>query len=76
MFDLRVWPNVEADGNFKTTTPGKGKESGKNNQMQRFGKLYKEYCNGQIPKVSKALLKSVLSSIKLPNVYIKILFIA
>ncbi|KAJ6634675.1 Phosphatidylinositol 3-kinase catalytic subunit type 3 [Pseudolycoriella hygida] len=51
MFDLRVWPNVEADGNSKTTTPGKGKASGKNNQMQRFGKLYKEYCNGQIPKV-------------------------
>lgn len=51
MFDLRVWPNVEADGDNKTTTPGKGKDSGKNNQMQRFGKLYKEYCNGQIPKV-------------------------
>lgn len=52
MFDLRVWPNIEADGNTVTTTPGKGKDSGKNNQMQRFGKLYKQYCNGQIPKVS------------------------
>ncbi|XP_037036692.1 phosphatidylinositol 3-kinase catalytic subunit type 3 isoform X2 [Bradysia coprophila] len=51
MFDLRVWPNKEADGNTSTTTPGKGKNSSKNNQMQRFGKLYKEYCNGQIPKV-------------------------
>lgn len=51
MFDLRVWPNNEADGNANTTTPGKGKNSSKNNQMQRFGKLYKEYCNGQIPKV-------------------------
>lgn len=57
MYDLRVWPNQEADGNINTTTPGKGKSSSKNNQMQRFGKLYKEYCNGQIPKVGGMSIK-------------------
>lgn len=64
MYDLRVWPNVDADGNYKTTTPGKGKDSGKNNQMQRFGKLYKEYCNGQIPKVSERLVSCDIKKMK------------
>lgn len=50
MFDLRVWIDVEADGNFVTTTPGKGKDSSKN-QMQRLAKLAKKHRNGQIPKV-------------------------
>lgn len=50
MFDLRVWVDVEADGNFNTTTPGKGKDSSKN-QMQRLAKLAKKHRNGQIPKV-------------------------
>lgn len=51
MFDLRVWPNVEADGNFQTDTPGKGKDSNKN-QMQRLAKLAKKHRNGQIQKVN------------------------
>lgn len=50
MFDLRVWIDVEADGNFDTKTPGKGKDSSKN-QMQRLAKLAKKHRNGQIPKV-------------------------
>lgn len=50
MFDLRVWVDVEADGNAGTTTPGKGKDSSKN-QMQRLAKLAKKHRNGQIPKV-------------------------
>lgn len=50
MFDLRVWIDIEADGNFDTTTPGKGKDSTKN-QMQRLAKLAKKHRNGQIPKV-------------------------
>ena len=50
MFDLRVWPNVEADGNNPSTTPGKGKDLNKN-QMQRLAKLAKKHRNGQIHKV-------------------------
>lgn len=50
MFDLRVWPNEEADGNHQTKTPGKGKDN-KKHQMQRLAKLAKKYRNGQIHKV-------------------------
>lgn len=50
MFDLRVWIDVEADGNTVTMTPGKGKDSSKD-QMQRLAKLAKKHRNGQIPKV-------------------------
>lgn len=50
MFDLRVWIDAEADGNTDTSTPGKGKDSSKN-QMQRLAKLAKKHRNGQIPKV-------------------------
>ena len=52
MFDLRVWLDVEADGNTKTSTPGKSKDSDKN-QMQRLKKLAKMHRNGQIQKVSQ-----------------------
>uniref|UniRef100_A0A336M345 Phosphatidylinositol 3-kinase catalytic subunit type 3 n=1 Tax=Culicoides sonorensis TaxID=179676 RepID=A0A336M345_CULSO len=50
LFDLRVWPNVEADGNVPSSTPGKGHDSAKH-QMQRLAKLAKMHRNGQIPKV-------------------------
>lgn len=50
MFDLRVWVDVEADGNTISKTPGKGKDSSKT-QMQRLAKLAKKHRNGQIPKV-------------------------
>lgn len=50
MFDLRVWVDIEADGNVPTKTPGKGKDLSKN-QMQRLAKLSKKHRNGQIPTV-------------------------
>lgn len=50
MMDLRVWPGVEADGNFPSTTPGKARDFGKE-QMQRLAKLAKKHRNGQINKV-------------------------
>lgn len=50
MFDLRVWVDTEADGNTTTKTPGKGKDSNKN-QMQRLAKLSKKHRNGQLPTV-------------------------
>lgn len=50
MFDLRVWIGIEADGNLDTKTPGKFKDTSKN-QMQRLAKLAKKHRNGQVPKV-------------------------
>lgn len=50
MFDLKVWPSVEADPISVSTTPGKGKESTQH-QMQRLAKLAKKHRNGQIQKV-------------------------
>ncbi|XP_057333855.1 phosphatidylinositol 3-kinase catalytic subunit type 3 [Microplitis mediator] len=50
MLDLRVWPNVEADGSVPTTTQGKARDAGKE-QMQRLAKLAKKRRNGQMPRV-------------------------
>lgn len=50
MLDLRVWPGVEADGNYPTSTPGKARDHGKE-QMQRLAKLAKKHRNGQMSKV-------------------------
>lgn len=50
MIDLKVWPGVEADGSDPTTTPGKARDTGKE-QMQRLAKLAKKHRNGQISKV-------------------------
>ncbi|XP_053595739.1 phosphatidylinositol 3-kinase catalytic subunit type 3 [Microplitis demolitor] len=50
MLDLRVWPNVEADGSLPTTTQGKARDAGKE-QMQRLAKLAKKRRNGQMPRV-------------------------
>ncbi|XP_015590775.1 phosphatidylinositol 3-kinase catalytic subunit type 3 isoform X3 [Cephus cinctus] len=50
MLDLRVWPGVEADGSYPTTTPGKARDHGKE-QMQRLAKLAKKHRNGQMSKV-------------------------
>ena len=55
MFDLKIWPNVVPDGNEVSTTPGKEKESNKN-QRQRLGKLEKKHRNGQIQKVIENFL--------------------
>jgi phosphatidylinositol 3-kinase len=48
MFDLKVWPNVEADPN---KTPGKTKIDTSDHQMQRLAKLAKKHRNGQIEKL-------------------------
>lgn len=37
MHDLKVWPNIEADGSRPTTTPGK--TSGKEDEMGRLAKV-------------------------------------
>ncbi|XP_060525936.1 phosphatidylinositol 3-kinase catalytic subunit type 3 isoform X1 [Cylas formicarius] len=53
MLDLRVWPNVVADGKYPTSTPGKGND-GKDHskdQMWKLSKLAKKHRNGHIPKV-------------------------
>lgn len=50
MLDLRIWPNREADGNAPTTTPGKGRDHGKE-QMHRLAKLAKKHRNGHMTKV-------------------------
>lgn len=49
MHDLRVWPNLEADGSDPTTTPGKC--SGKEDEMSRLAKLSKKHRYGHLPKV-------------------------
>ncbi|XP_054714105.1 phosphatidylinositol 3-kinase catalytic subunit type 3-like [Uloborus diversus] len=49
MHDLRLWNNVEADGNLNTKTPGKtdcAKE-----QMNKLSKLTKKHRNGHMIKV-------------------------
>lgn len=50
-----MWPGVEADGNYPTTTPGKVRDNGKE-QMQRLAKLTKKHRNGHISKVITALI--------------------
>ncbi len=49
MHDLKVWPNVEADGSPNTTTPGKTSDS--RDQMNRLGKLTKKHRKGHMIKV-------------------------
>jgi phosphatidylinositol 3-kinase len=51
MFDLKVWPNREADGNHPSSTPGNSIDLESNNQMQRLAKIAKKHRNGQIPKI-------------------------
>lgn len=60
MLDLRVWPNKEADGNYPSSTPGKARDSGKE-QMQRLSKLAKKHRNGHLTKVIIKLLFYVFS---------------
>lgn len=49
MHDLKVWPNVEADGGVVSSTPGK--DDSDKEQMSRLTKLKKKHHNGQIVKV-------------------------
>ncbi|XP_011493159.2 phosphatidylinositol 3-kinase catalytic subunit type 3 [Aedes aegypti] len=50
LYDLKIWTEVEADGNYRSKTPGKCSDF-YNNQMQRLSKLAKKHRNGQIEKV-------------------------
>lgn len=49
MHDLRLWNNVEADGNLSTRTPGKTDCS--KEQMTKLSKLTKKHRNGHMIKV-------------------------
>ncbi|XP_071166399.1 phosphatidylinositol 3-kinase catalytic subunit type 3-like isoform X3 [Mytilus edulis] len=49
MIDLKVWPNVEADPQNHSTTPGKTKDT--NDQMSRLAKLSKKHRDGHMVKV-------------------------
>ncbi|XP_065092354.1 phosphatidylinositol 3-kinase catalytic subunit type 3-like isoform X2 [Ochlerotatus camptorhynchus] len=51
LYDLKIWTEEEADGNYRPKTPGKCNDS-YNNQMQRLSKLAKKHRNGQIEKCS------------------------
>ncbi|XP_048524010.1 phosphatidylinositol 3-kinase catalytic subunit type 3 isoform X1 [Dendroctonus ponderosae] len=53
MLDLRIWPNVVADGHTPTTTPGKGhdKNDPSTYEMWKLDNLTERYRNGHIHKV-------------------------
>ncbi|KAH1012528.1 hypothetical protein HUJ05_011673 [Dendroctonus ponderosae] len=52
MLDLRIWPNVVADGHTPTTTPGKGhdKNDPSTYEMWKLDNLTERYRNGHIHK--------------------------
>lgn len=50
MLDLKVWPDVVADGSENCTTPGKTPGTG-NENMQRLAKLAKKHRNGFMPVI-------------------------
>ena len=56
LHDLRVWPEVVADGGWPSSTPGKGKienNSGETEgeELTRLASLTKDYRNGNMSKV-------------------------
>ncbi|XP_064421311.1 phosphatidylinositol 3-kinase catalytic subunit type 3 [Latimeria chalumnae] len=51
MHDLKVWPNVEADGSELTRTPGRTSSSISEDQMSRLAKLTKAHRQGHMVKV-------------------------
>ncbi|OCT98906.1 hypothetical protein XELAEV_18011138mg [Xenopus laevis] len=51
MHDLKVWPNIEADGSEPTTTPGRTSSSVSEDQMSRLAKLTKAHRQGHMVKV-------------------------
>jgi phosphatidylinositol 3-kinase len=51
IYDLRVWPFLEADGSMPSLTPGKLKGNREDSQMIRLAKLTKKHRNGMIEKV-------------------------
>uniref|UniRef100_A0A8V0YB66 Phosphatidylinositol 3-kinase catalytic subunit type 3 n=1 Tax=Gallus gallus TaxID=9031 RepID=A0A8V0YB66_CHICK len=51
MHDLKVWPNVEADGSEPTRTPGRTSSTVSEDQMSRLAKLTKSHRQGHMVKV-------------------------
>ncbi|XP_056379213.1 phosphatidylinositol 3-kinase catalytic subunit type 3 [Hyla sarda] len=51
MHDLKVWPNIEADGSEPTKTPGRTSSSLSEDQMSRLAKLTKAHRQGHMVKV-------------------------
>ncbi|EHA99126.1 Phosphatidylinositol 3-kinase catalytic subunit type 3 [Heterocephalus glaber] len=51
MHDLKVWPNVEADGSEPTKTPGRTSSTVCEDQMSRLAKLTKAHRQGHMVKV-------------------------
>ncbi|XP_032101154.1 phosphatidylinositol 3-kinase catalytic subunit type 3 [Sapajus apella] len=51
MHDLKVWPNVEADGSEPTKTPGRTSSTASEDQMSRLAKLTKAHRQGHMVKV-------------------------
>ncbi|XP_038599908.1 phosphatidylinositol 3-kinase catalytic subunit type 3 [Tachyglossus aculeatus] len=51
MHDLKVWPNVEADGLEPTKTPGRTSSTLSEDQMSRLAKLTKAHRQGHMVKV-------------------------
>uniref|UniRef100_A0A8C3UNK7 Phosphatidylinositol 3-kinase catalytic subunit type 3 n=1 Tax=Catharus ustulatus TaxID=91951 RepID=A0A8C3UNK7_CATUS len=51
MHDLKVWPNVEADGSEPTKTPGRTSSTISEDQMSRLAKLTKSHRQGHMVKV-------------------------
>ncbi|XP_049553899.1 phosphatidylinositol 3-kinase catalytic subunit type 3 isoform X6 [Orcinus orca] len=51
MHDLKVWPNVEADGSEPTKTPGRTSSTLSEDQMSRLAKLTKAHRQGHMVKV-------------------------
>ena len=41
MHDLKVWPNVEADGSEPTRTPGRTSSTLSEDQMSRLAKVHR-----------------------------------
>lgn len=62
MLDLRVWPNVVADGHTPTKTPGKGhdKNDPSTYEMWKLDNLTERYRNGHIPKVWGTWSKTIM----------------
>ncbi|XP_072108538.1 phosphatidylinositol 3-kinase catalytic subunit type 3 isoform X1 [Mobula birostris] len=51
MHDLKVWPNVEADGSEPTKTAGRTTSNASEDQMSRLAKLTKAHRQGHMVKV-------------------------
>lgn len=49
--DLRVWPDVEADGSVCTSTPGEGEEGEGHSEMRRLSKLVQKHRKGRMMTV-------------------------